>query len=266
MFFRTFVNIGRFSLSTFGIAVAIGLLLSYFLMLYIRKYTLVIKSQAENIFIISSFNGIFLGRIFFVIKNHANIYSIIGAINVFNGGLDYYGVIFGALLGILFSSWFYGINIWKTLDTAAISSIPVFSISYLGAFISGLGHPKIVSAREVWPGIHFIDYFPYLYVIYPFGTFSVPSIPFYPVNIWFFIGYLIILLILFLKLKHRIFDGEIFSLFLMLYGILNFIVNFYTISPPFFSLPINKDQLLDIFIILSGVLIYYNLYLSENKK
>ncbi|MGC8677567.1 MAG: prolipoprotein diacylglyceryl transferase family protein [Hydrogenobaculum sp.] len=150
---------------------------------------------------------------------------------MWNGGIDYYGTIIGVIIGVVSVAWFYNIPILKALDITSIIDSLMLGFGYISAGLVGFGFGRAVPlAVDVTPGFHLLKAFPFFYVVYKFGDIAPPSIPFYPVQ--FIYGALFLLwsigLIFYVIKKQDRFMGEVFSIFLILYGISNMMVGYYT--------------------------------------
>ncbi len=263
-----YIKFGGVALSSFGLMTTISLFISYILALQISKYIGILKSQTENVFLAGAIFGIVLGRIFYIIKNHEQIPNFLGIFQIWNGGIDYYGTLVGAVLGIVALSWFYNIPILKALDIASVVGSLTLGLGYISAGLVGFsfGRPLPVAVDDVSPGFHTFKEFPFFYIVYKFGDIAPPSIPFYPVQ--FMYGILFILyslgLIYYVIKKQDRFPGEIFSIFLMLYGFSSVVVGYYTNSHIVFK-SLTQEQLFGIFTLLSGIVILWLLRYEETK-
>ncbi len=253
-----YIRFGHFAISSFGLMVTIGLLISYVITLRLSKYIGIIKGQIDDIFIFATFFGIFLGRTFYIIKNFNQIPNFLAVFQIWNGGLDYYGAIVGVVLGVLAVSWFYNIPILKALDSTSIIGSFMLGFGYFSAGFVGFGFGlPIPSNVDITPGFHTMKSFPYFYVVYNFGEIAPPSIPFYPAQ--FLYGFLFLIygisLIFYLMKKQDYQSGEIFSIFVILYGLSDMLIGHFDQSRLIFG-RINAEQIIGsiTFIIGSAIL------------
>ena len=260
-----YIRIGKFAVSTLGLMITISLFISYVVSLQISRYIGILKSQTENIFLAGVLSGIFFGRLSYIIKNHDQIPNVISVFQIWNGGIDYYGTMIGVIIGVVSVAWLYNIPILKALDITSIIGSLMLGFGYISAGLVGFGFGRPVPmAVDVTPGFHLLRVFPFFYVVYKFGDIAPPSIPFYPVQFIYGILFLLfgISLIFYVIKKQDRFMGEVFSIFLMLYGISNIIVGYYTISHVVFN-HITLEQLFGLLSFISGFVI---LMLLKSEK
>lgn len=260
-----YIRISKFAVSTLGLMITISLFISYVVSLQISKYVGILKSQTENIFLAGALSGILFGRLSYIIKNHDQIPNVLSVFQIWNGGIDYYGTIIGVILGVVSVAWFYNIPILKALDITSIIGSLMLGFGYISAGLVGFGFGRPVPlAVDVTPGFHLLKASPFFYVVYKFGDIAPPSIPFYPVQ--FIYGTLFLLwsvgLIFYVIKKQNRFMGEVFSIFLTLYGFSNMAVGYYTISRVVFD-HITLDQVFGLLSFLSGFVI---LMLLKSEK
>jgi len=74
----------------------------------------------------------------------------------------------------------------------------------------------------------------------------------------------LIFFILYFLYKRKKFDGQIFSLFLILYGIFRFIIEFFRATPKIIF-GLSENQILSLIFILVGIIIYLK-RLKESQK
>ncbi|GAB6077425.1 prolipoprotein diacylglyceryl transferase [Hydrogenobaculum acidophilum] len=254
-----YINVGRFALSSFGLMMTISLFISYVLALQISKHIGILKSQTENIFLAGTLSGIVLGRFFYIVKNHDQIPNLLGIFQIWNGGVDYYGTLVGAILGVVLVAWFYNIPILKALDITSVVGSLTLGLGYISAGFVGFGFGRPVSSEvDVTPGFHMLKKFPFFYIVYKFGEIAPPSIPFYPVQFMYgtlFIIYSILLIYYIIKKQER-FPGELFSIFLIFYGFTSVVVGYYSTSHVIFK-NITVEQFFGAFVLLSGLVILW---------
>jgi len=262
-----YIRLSNLAISSFGLMITLSLFISYILSLQVSKYIGILKSQTENIFLAGAIFGIIFGRAFYIAKNHEQIPNLLGIFQIWNGGIDYYGTLVGAILGVVSVAWFYNIPILKALDITSLVGSLVLGLGYISAGLVGFSFGRPVPmAVDVTPGFHMLKEFPFFYVVYKFGDIAPPSIPFYPIQ--FMYGFLFILctliLIYYVIKKQNRFTGELFSIFLMLYGFSNIVVGYYSISHVLFK-SLTQEQAFGIFTLLSGIAMLWLLKYEEMK-
>lgn len=266
-----YIRFGKVALSSLGLMMSLSLFMCYIVSLQISKYIGILRSQAENIFLAGAFFGLFIGRIFYIIKNHDQIQSILGIFQIWNGGVDYYGTIIGVVIGVISLSWFYNIPILKALDITSIIGSLMLGLGYISAGLVGFGFGRPVPlAVDITPGFHFLKVFPFFYVVYSFGNIAPPSIPFYPVQFMygaFYVLFSLGLIYYVFKNSGRFYGeaylpGELFSIFLIYYGFLNMSIGYFSISHLAFG-SINTEQVFGFLVFVIGIVI---LWLLKSEK
>lgn len=207
---------GPFAIHTFGVMIALGLIIGlYFLHQDPPLQKLISNQQLANLFQISFIAGIAGGRIWFVITNQSLFSNWIDSFMIWNGGLSILGAIIAIIITL--SIYFYRLNLptLKILDRIALYAPLTYSISRLGCFYAGCCHGKITSLP--WSVMYTDpDHLAPLYVhLHPTQIYSC-----------------ILLLSIFLLLlyfdknyKHKK-PGQIFALFIMLMSFDRFFIDF----------------------------------------
>ncbi len=202
-------NIGKLTLKTYGLFVAIGVLLGYN---YARYYGVRLKNInsefLSNLLFYSILIGFLGGRLFYVILNYSYYSSdLIGIFRVWEGGFVFYGgFILGSLFGVLYT-YIKKQNLLDILDVVAAGLYLGLSIGRIGCFFAGCCYGK---PTESCLGVIFSD----PESLAPIGVKILPTQLFESVY-----SFLIFLLLNFLlqkgKLQHRLFflGGMIYAVF-----------------------------------------------------
>lgn len=260
-----YVKFSHFAISSFGLMITIGLLISYIITLKLSKYIGIIRTQIDDVFLSATFFGILIGRLSYIVKYHSQIPNLLGIFQIWNGGLDYYGTVVGVVLGVLVISWFYNIPPLKALDATSIIGSLMICFGFISAGLVGFGFGRPVpTVPDITPGIHIFNKFPFFYIVYKFGDIAPPSIPFYPVQFIYgllFFTYAIILITYIIK-KQNYEAGEIFSFFLILYGLTNMTIGHFAQSKLILK-HINLEQFIGFLSFFVGTIV---LWLLKSEK
>jgi len=256
--FPDLIKIGDFTIHTYGVLVALGLIAGYLVMVYFAKREDIDIKKAENIFIFSIIGGIIGARIAYVIEHPEQMKSFIDYFAVWKGGIDWFGGFLGGLFTGLFFIHKYKIPIWKAGDIAAISIIIGHAFGRLGCTAAGCCYGKVVPEDSI---------FKYIAIKFPQhpDTAAPSGIPLYPTQPAEAIGNFFIFVILFFMYRYKKFDGQIFSFYLILYGIERFLLEFWRgVTPPIPYIGITWNQVVSIGMVLFGIfLIFY--FLKKGK-
>ncbi len=252
------IEIFGLRISTYGVLVAIGLLLAYFLAIKLAKREGIPEDKAESVFIYAAIFGIVGSRIAFVIEHPEEIGGIMDIFALWKGGVSFFGGLMGGILGALFSVKKNSLPLWKVADVAAPTLALAHSIGRLGCTAAGCCYGKPVpNVENVSVGIHFMREFPFFYVVFPPGAVAPHGIPLYPTQILEAGGNFLIFLILLFLFRRKKFDGEVFSLYMLLYGAERFALEFYRgVTPPIPGLGLTWNQIVALIMVIGSVLLF----------
>ncbi|SHK49147.1 prolipoprotein diacylglyceryl transferase [Thermocrinis minervae] len=252
---------------TYGVLIALGALLAYTLSIKLSKREGLNTAHVENTFFIALMLGVVGGRLAYVIEHPEQVKGIVDIISIWNGGMDFFGGLFGGVLGALFGVWFYKLPVWKIADISSISLSLAHAIGRLGCTSAGCCYGKPFPGEAVAsPGIHFSDKFPFFYVVFPEGAVAPPYMPLYPTQLMEFIGLMLIFLMLLFFYRRKPFDGFVFSIYMFLYGLLRFFLEFYRgVTPPIEAIGLTWNQVVSILMVISSFLLFFTLRKSKRE-
>ena len=239
-------SINSFAVHWYGILIGIGFLLSFFLMLKIRKYAGLTTDQVYNIAMIALFAGVIGARLFYVIQfwDQFRGRGLLAILNVHEGGIVFYGgFILAFTAECLYAKWptvrrLIGLKEKKPADGAeprkdisllALLDVlgPAMALAHafgrIGCFMQGCCFGK--PAPNGFP----------LSVTFPAKSLAAaryPSIltdgsmPVYPVQLFESAGNILMCGILLLLLYRRKYAGMIGGVYLILYGVMRFLLEF----------------------------------------
>lgn len=256
--FPDLITIGSFTIHTYGVFVAIGLLVGFYIGLKFANKEGINGKDYENLFLITIFSGIVGARIAYVIEHYKEFVSVFDLLAVWNGGLDWFGGFIGGLLSAVIFILYKKLPIMKIGDIAGVS-IPIgHFFGRLGCTSAGCCHGKPVA-----PDSPFRD----IAIIFPDNPHcqAPTGIPLYPTQPVEAIGNLAIFLTLFVVYRNKSFDGQILSLYLILYGIERFLLEFWRgVTPPIPWLGLTWNQVITLFMIFTGIVLY--IFMSKKGR
>ena len=138
-------------------------------------------------------------------------FSIFGPVSL------WWGLIFTALCALP-SARMLRIGLWKTTDLLSFSIAAGAVFARLGCFFNGC----CIGLRAPKNFFFGTFYSPYSYAYTVFG-----DVPLYPVQLFESFAWLLILIILFLRKKHVVYNGELIILTAFCYSIARFIIEFF---------------------------------------
>ncbi len=258
--FPDLINIGGFTIHTYGVLAAIGLLAGYYVGLHFAKKEAIKEKDYENFFIFTVLGGIVGARIAYIIEHTDEFKSFLDFFAVWNGGIDWFGGFIGGLVVALVYLKIKNLSFFKLGDIAGIS-IP------LGHFFGRLGCTSAgcCYGKEVPPDSPFKD----IAIIFPKhpDTLAPPNIPLYPTQPAEALGNLSMFFILFFIYRKKQFDGQILSLYFIMYGIERFLLEFWRgVTPPLPIIGLTWNQIITIGMVIAGITLYFYLKRINGKK
>ena len=255
--FPTLIKIFGVEIHTYGVLVALAVLIGYILSLRLAKKEGISANAVDFTVMMAVIFGILGARVAFIIEHPDELKSSFDLLAIWKGGVSFYGAFIGGALGVLIGIYRYKINIWSAGDISVVSLAIAHSIGRLGCTSAGCCYGKPVPIEgPLDPGIHFMDKFPFFYVVFPPGATAPPFVPLYPTQIMEFLGNFFIFLILLYLFGRRPFKGFVLSLYLILYGIERFTLEFFRgVTPPIEQLGLTWNQIVSIFLIITGILL-----------
>ena len=242
-------HIGNFAVHWYGIFIGIGFLASFGLLMYLKQYAKLTSDQIYNIAMIALFAGVIGGRVFYVVQfwEQFSGRGLLAILNVHEGGLVFYGgfiLAFTAeciyakwptvrrrLLGMKEKQPADGSESRKDISILALLDIlgPAMALAHafgrISCFMQGCCFGK--PAPQDFP---FAVRFPvgsaaaYRYPSLLPGTSG--SVPVYPVQLFESAGNILMCIILLLLLRKRKYAGTIGGVYLILYGVMRFLIEF----------------------------------------
>lgn len=247
-------SLGPVTLYTYGLAMALAFLAAIGIIFKEAKRENIDTTKLSDLGFTLIISGIIGARILFVIVNLPEYLSKpMKIIMVWEGGLIFYGGILGALLaGIIFIKR-HSLPFWQVVDILAPALILAQAIGRIGCFMAGCCYGHATSLP--W-GVKFTN----PNTLAPMGIFIHPTQLYH-----FFANITIFFLLYYFLRKKRTFTGQIFCLYLCLYPIGRFLIEFFRgDSRTFLIGPINLTQVISIVIFLGGIYLY--LWRKSDKK
>ncbi len=243
---------------TYGVLMALGVIVAYILLLGLAKREGLDTAHIENTILFAIIGGIAFARITYVVEHPENVRSILDVVSVWQGGMVFYGGLLGGALGVIAGIYFYKLPVWKTADMAVVGLSIAHAVGRLGCMSAGCCYGKPVPVEgPINPGIHLMDRFPFFYVSFPPGAVAPPYMPLYPTQLLEFLGLLLIFAILFFLYGRKPFDGSVFALHMLLYGVLRFFLEFLRgVTPPIEGLGVTWNQVVSLFIVAMALMLF----------
>jgi len=231
-------SIGPINIYSYGFMLAVAFLSVYYFMTKRAHLFGISKETISNLAFLLLISGIIGARLFYVIIYTSYFMRHPLEILLINrGGLVFYGgFIFAITAGLLFAKT-NRISISNTADLIAPFVALGHAIGRIGCFLNGCcyGKPTLSHLGVGFPG---------------------SSIKVWPTQIFSSIGLLLIFMVLLFIQKRRAFKGQVISLYIILYGLFRFLIEFLRgdLAPVLYGL--TTAQLVSMAMIIVGVLFY----------
>ena len=260
-------RIGPFAVHSYGVMLAISFIVGIYVAVKKAEKRGIKGEEIVNLGFIIILASIVGARLFYVLF-HLNefrgrwIYAFWpvqedGTIGL--GGLILLGGFIFAFLSAVVYLWYKKLNFWKIADSIAPAIALGVFFTRIGCFLNGCCFGTACS--EPWG------------VVFPSNSPAgsiMGNVHIHPTQLYSSFYGLVIFGILMWRDHRRKFDGEIIALFLILYGISRFIVDFYRYyeSQMFLVDGLQFNQIISLILIFIGIgmLIYRVLFLREKQR
>ena len=208
------VTIGGLKIHWYGIMIALGLYAGIQVALRDTARRGINRDQLMNVALLAAVLGIAGGRLYYVVQNNPSFYLHNPAqiIAVWQGGMAFFGAMFGGLLAVAISAWRWKIPFWSLLDVGALGMTIGQAIGRVGNIING----DIVGYRTNGWGFEYTN---------P-NTFGPLNVPVQPASLYELLISLALFLLLW-NLRTRIHpEGMLAMMYVVLYSISQFFIFF----------------------------------------
>ena len=212
------LKFGPFTIYTYGLMVAIGCLVGF---LYIRREVRREAFDTDKIMslflwvLISGFVG---GRILYILVEWERFLNEPLRTIFSRGGFVFYG---GFILAFAVTIWQIrrmGLNIWRTVDIFAPAVVIAHAISRIGCFLNGCCYG---SPTDSWLGVSFP----------PDSLAGSVGKPLIPIQLFSSLSLFVIFAILLTLKPYKKFDGQLFWVYVLLYGVSRSIIEIFRGDP-----------------------------------
>jgi phosphatidylglycerol---prolipoprotein diacylglyceryl transferase len=198
----------------YGIMIALGLYAGIQVALRDAARRGLNRDQLMNLALLAAVLGIAGGRLYYVVQNNPSFYVHHPAqiIAVWQGGMAFYGAIFGGALAVVIATWRWHVAFWSVLDIGALGLAIGQAIGRIGNIING----DIVGYRTNGWGFEYTN---------P-NTFGPLNTPVQPASLYELLISLALFIVLW-NLRKRVHpEGMLAMIYLVLYSISQFFIFF----------------------------------------
>ena len=206
--FPILFEIGDFALHTYGLMIAIGVLLGLYFARSEARRLEINEDRILDVIFYMIVVAIVTSRLFYVATKPAYFFANpLEIVMIWKGGLVFYGGFIGAALTLILYVRAHRLPLGKTLDIAGISIPLGHFFGRLGCFFAGCcyGRPTDV---------------PWAITFTHPDSLAPLGVALHPTQLYHAFGNLLIFLILFFIRRRQHVDGQIFLLYLLFYGVI----------------------------------------------
>jgi phosphatidylglycerol:prolipoprotein diacylglycerol transferase len=208
------VTIGGLKIHWYGIMIAIGLYVGIQVALRDATRRGINKDQLMNVALLAAVLGIAGGRLYYVVQNNPSFYLHHPAeiIAVWQGGMAFFGAMFGGTVAVAISAWRWRLPFWSLLDIGALGMTIGQAIGRVGNIING----DIVGYKTNGWGFEYTN---------P-STFGPLNVPVQPASLYELLISLALFLLLW-NLRTRVHpEGMLAMIYVVLYSVSQFFIFF----------------------------------------
>lgn len=247
------LQFGHFTLYTYGVLAAIGLIVGLTLIVHLAKRDGIDEEKTWNLGLVCIISGVIGAKLLLIVNDWA-YYSVhwreIFSSNIFQAGGVFSGaLVLGTIAALLFIRW-KQMPLLRTVDALAPGIVLGHAIGRLGCFAAGCCYGKPTGVP--W-GVTFTDPAAKAIVGAPLNVRT------HPTQLYEFLADMAIFAVLLVLSRHRKFPGQIMGTYAFLYGIARFFIEFYRDDPErgsVFGGVMTLTQLLAIFFVVLGAILW----------
>ncbi len=250
-------QIGSFEIRWYGVLAALGFLVATYLVNLNRRYARMNSDQATSLVFFAVIAGIVGARIFFVVLNFEQYRQQLWKIvRIDEGGLVFYGGFFLALMTVILYCRWHKISMVATMDVLAPALAAGHAFGRIGCFLNGCCFGKPTDS--------------FLGCVYPVG--SAPflrygALALHPVQLYEVAANVLLFILLF-YLVRRARTGIAMSTYIIAYGSLRFVDEFFRGDHPARELMfgvLTPAQVIGLLLVPLGILLLI-FFLKHDQK
>jgi phosphatidylglycerol---prolipoprotein diacylglyceryl transferase len=238
------IRVGPLTIHTYGFLVALGFLAGIGFAVRQAKKEGIPTDRVLDLSFYVLIAAIIGSRLLFIFINAGHyLKNPVDMFKIWEGGLVFYG---GVLLAVPTAIWYVkktGLGFWNTADIFAPSIAIGHAFGRLGCFAAGCCYGKLSEAL------------PWSVVFSDPECLAPLNVALHPVQLYESAGEFINFAILFALRRNKKFDGQMFMTYLLLYGVLRFIVEFFRgdTARGFLVGPVSVSQGISMLIVLVAI-------------
>ena len=223
------LRIAGFEIRYYGLIIVLSLILAYFMLPYLAK------EKIENLLFYTALAGLIGARLFIVFIYHPSYYlsNPLEIFKIWKGGVSFHGALLFGLLAVYFFCKKHKLKFLEIMDLLIIPTALGFALGRIGNFLNGELYGRITSV-------------PWAVKFSTVEGFRHPSQLYESAK-----NFLIFFTLLFLnKKKHK--PGFLLAIFLIMYSVLRFLIEFVR-EPEIYISFLTMGQFLNILMFIAGI-------------
>lgn len=266
------ITIGGFTIAFYGMIIAFGMIMGYLMAVFQAKRTGQVTELYLDLALWDIVFAIIGARLYYVIFSWDYFKEDpIQILNIRGGGLAIYGGVIGGVLTTLVFAKVRKLSFWQLADTACAGLLVGQIIGRWGNFFNREafgGYTDNLFAMQIKKSDVATAYLNHDVMKNLVELDGIQYIQVHPTFLYESLWNLMVLIVILLFTKHRKFDGQLFLMYLLGYGLGRvWIEGLRTDQLLFFGTKIAVSQMLSaILVVVSLVAMIYRLYKDKSKK
>ncbi len=211
------ITIWKFNIYTYGFFLAVAFIVGIYIAKRFAENSDIDPGKMADLCFYTLIGGVVFARLFYVVTNLTLFQgNFSGIFKIWEGGLVFYGGFIGALFtALVYIRYIVHLPFWKIADILAIPVAVGHGIGRIGCFFAGCCYGKTCDL-------------PWAVVFNHPDTLAQPrGVPLHPTQLYSVAVNLSMALFLFLIKKRMKFDGQLFWIYILFYGISRFVVEIF---------------------------------------
>ncbi len=245
------ITIGRFTVHGYGLMIAIGIIAALIVADRRAKKNGLSQDCVWSLAIWAILGGILGAKLLYIITDLKRVLSDPSSLLDFANGFVFYGCVIGGIAAIFIYCKVKKISFKAYLDLLMPSVALAQGFGRIGCFLAGCCYGKVTDSAFA--------------VTFKHSELAPNNIPLIPTQLIMSGCDFILAAILFIAAKKNKVEGRISSLYMILYGIGRFAVEFLRGDPRGSVGALSTSQFISVFIVAAGAVLYY-ISTKQSKK
>lgn len=243
--YQILFRIGKLEISTYGVLVSLGVLLSYTLATKIAQKEKINIKKFSNLLFYTVISGFIGARLLYIFTELPYFWEHPLQMVFSRSGFVFYGGIIGGLICFYILTKKYRLDLWQCIDIVSVVIPLGHFLGRLGCFSYGCCYGKVTHS---WWGLKFPPYS-------PAGSVGEKVIPTQLIEAVFLLFLFFVLYSLYKRLKYQ--KGLIFFIYILSYSIFRFFIEFLRGDPRGYIGVFSTSQIISFMIVFMSLILLY---------